>query len=271
MDRMEGIPPPHGYKYYDKTNPIHVQYGFDIPLEDGTHKPPHFIRFQFDTNNQLHHYPSHTIVATRKGITGLDYGEPLVAKLPPYQPSPTPLVDDRDLIPLAAVNADSQAIDIAMIALDDPGLSADVDRLRRLVESRTDLQRQAQVLERKQRDLRSHYAEVTGRLISTRARSCLHPYLQGTTIIHNPCNQAQRTASSGTPLADVLNNVIPMPPSWTDSPRLFDDSKATDISQWIRFAKRGTVQHHCHGSDGKVPDSAVMTTRAGSILVMDYS
>jgi hypothetical protein len=28
---------------------------------------------------------------------------------------------------------------------------------------------------------------------------------------------------------------------------------------------------HCHGSDGKVPDSVVMTTRAGSILVMDYS
>jgi hypothetical protein len=27
----------------------------------------------------------------------------------------------------------------------------------------------------------------------------------------------------------------------------------------------------CHSSDGKVPDSAVMTTRAGSILVMDYS
>jgi hypothetical protein len=32
-----------------------------------------------------------------------------------------------------------------------------------------------------------------------------------------------------------------------------------------------TVRKHCHGSDGKVPDSAVMTTRAGSILVMDYS
>jgi hypothetical protein len=27
----------------------------------------------------------------------------------------------------------------------------------------------------------------------------------------------------------------------------------------------------CHGSDRKVPDSAVITTRAGSILVMDYS
>jgi hypothetical protein len=27
----------------------------------------------------------------------------------------------------------------------------------------------------------------------------------------------------------------------------------------------------CHSSHRKVPDSAVMTTRAGSILVMDYS
>jgi hypothetical protein len=27
----------------------------------------------------------------------------------------------------------------------------------------------------------------------------------------------------------------------------------------------------CHGFDRKVPDSAVMTTWAGSILVMDYS
>jgi hypothetical protein len=140
MDRMEGIPPPHGYKYYDETNPSHVQYGFDVPLEDGTHKPPHFIRFQFDTNNQLHHYPSHTIAVTRRGVTGLDYGEPLVTKLPPYHPLPPPLVDDRDLITLAAVNADSQAVDIALIALDDAGLSADVDRLRRLVESCTDLQ-----------------------------------------------------------------------------------------------------------------------------------
>jgi hypothetical protein len=32
-----------------------------------------------------------------------------------------------------------------------------------------------------------------------------------------------------------------------------------------------TTHQMCHGFDGKVPDSAVMTTRAGSILVMDYS
>jgi hypothetical protein len=86
MNHMEGVPPPHGYKYYDDTNPSHTQYGFDIPSEDGTHKPPHFIHFQFDTNNQLHHYPSHTVTVTRRGVMGLDYGEPLVAKLPPYHP-----------------------------------------------------------------------------------------------------------------------------------------------------------------------------------------
>jgi hypothetical protein len=257
---MEGIPPPHGYKCYDETNPIHVQYGFDIPLEDRTHKPPHFICFQFNTNNQLHHYPSHTITVTRKGVTGLDYGEPLVTKLPPYHPLPKPLVDDQDLIILAAVNADSQAIDIAMTALDDSGLSADVDHLRRLVESCTDLQQQAQVLERKQRNLRSHDTEVTARLISTRARSCLHPYLQGSAIIHNSCNQAQCTASSGVPLADVLNDVIPMPPSWNESPHLFNDSRSTDISQWVRFAKRGTVQ--CHPTPP--PPNKVKTTLIGN-------
>jgi hypothetical protein len=37
---------------------------------------------------------------------------------------------------------------------------------------------------------------------------------------------------------------------------------------WCATRKEDAV---CHGSDGKVPDSAVMTTRAGSILVMDYS
>jgi hypothetical protein len=81
MDHMEGIPPPYGYKYYDKTNPTHAQYGFDVPLEDGTHKPPHYIHFQFDTNNQLHHYLFHTVA-----VTGLDYGEPLLLKS--HQTSP---------------------------------------------------------------------------------------------------------------------------------------------------------------------------------------
>jgi hypothetical protein len=147
-----------------------------------------------------------------------------------------------------------------MIALDDAGLSTDVDRLRRLVESRTDLQQQAQTLERKQCDLRSRYAEVTVHLISTRARSHLHPYLQGTAVIHNPCNQAQCVASSGTPLADVLNGVIPMPPSWFESPHLHNDSKATDISQWVRFAKRGTVQRH----PTPPPPNKVKTTLIGN-------
>jgi hypothetical protein len=147
-----------------------------------------------------------------------------------------------------------------MIALDNAGLSADMDHLRRLVESCTDLQRQAQVLERKQHNLRSCYAEVTAHLISTRACSHLHPYLQGTAIIHNPCNQAQHAASSGIPLADVLNDVIPMLPSWIESPRLFDDSKATNISQWVHFAKCGTVQRH----PTPPPPNKVKTTLIGN-------
>jgi hypothetical protein len=75
---------------------------------------------------------------------------------------------------------------------------------------------------------------------------------QGTAIIPHPVNQAQQASSLGVPLADVLNDVIPMPPSWDESPCLQDDSKATDISQW------------CHDRIGKYLDSAVKTTWAES-------
>jgi hypothetical protein len=39
----------------------------------------------------------------------------------------------------------------------------------------------------------------------------------------------------------------------------------------VSWLRGGNGTDLCHGFDGKVPDSAVMTTRAGSILVMDYS
>jgi hypothetical protein len=128
MDHMEGFSPPFGYKYYDKTDLNHALYGFEVPLGDGfTSKPPHLICFDFDTNNHLHHLPRHSVSVTRRGNAGLDYGETLVAKVPPNLPNS--LVDNCDLVTLAAVNADSQAVDIAMIALDNPVVSADVDRL----------------------------------------------------------------------------------------------------------------------------------------------
>jgi hypothetical protein len=55
----------------------------------------------------------------------------------------------------------------------------------------------------------------------------------------------------------------------------FLTSDERDTAFWCRFHldDHRVLQPHslCHGSDGKVPDSAVMTTQAGSILVMDYS
>jgi hypothetical protein len=59
---------------------------------------------------------------------------------------------------------------------------------------------------------------------------------------------------------------------------LLNDNEGEDVlfvqEPWfnpVGTARCDTMYQGCHGSDGKVPDSAVMTTRAGSILVMDYS
>jgi hypothetical protein len=50
-----------------------------------------------------------------------------------------------------------------------------------------------------------------------------------------------------------------------------DDLEILDFDQLAGQLIEDACEDVCHGSDGKVPDSAVMTTRAGSILVMDYS
>ena len=47
MDWGEGLPPPFGFEYYDDTNPWHQLYRFEVPQENGTKKPPHYIKFQF--------------------------------------------------------------------------------------------------------------------------------------------------------------------------------------------------------------------------------
>jgi transposase InsO family protein len=242
---MTGGTPPFGYEYYDVSKPNHVRYGFDVPQEDGTRKTPHYINFHFDTTNRLHHYPQHTVSVRRHNQDGLDYGESLQAKLPDIPIHDILTVDDKDLVSLSTVNADAQAVDIALLALDDPGVSADVDRLRKLVDSRTDLQQQARVLERKQYDLRQRFTAVSGRLTTARVRTRLHPYLQGTATIPNPRTRAERAATAGVPIADVLNGVVALPPTWLEQPRLHDPDKATDIAQWIRFTKQGQHFRRC--------------------------
>jgi hypothetical protein len=65
------------------------------------------------------------------------------------------------------------------------------------------------------------------------------------------------------------NVMLPVPPYWQGNPLNFTRAMATVIAAILD--EDNSICQRCHGSDGKVPDSAVMTTRAGSILVMDYS
>ena len=173
------------------------------------------------------------------------YGSPLHAKLPLIPSVDSPDIDDEDLVFLAASNADARAVDIALMAMNDPGATADVDRLRSLVEHRTRLQNKERQLEREKFDLRQRWQSVTGRISTARIPTRLHPYLQGTALIPNPRNQAQRAASAGVPIADVMNDVVPMPPSWLEQPRLHDEEGTTAVAEWLRFTQ---LQHSSSNS-----------------------
>ena len=88
-DRLEGIPPPLDYEYFDRTRFAHDHYGFTVPQEDGSQKEPHYIQFRFDNSRRPHRAPSHTVSVRRRGQQGLDYGYPLHAKPLPTPPRPS--------------------------------------------------------------------------------------------------------------------------------------------------------------------------------------
>jgi hypothetical protein len=88
---------------------------------------------------------------------------------------------------------------------------------------------------------------------------------------------AQKVPSEG-PRVDVVAIAPWEAPNWVEHVSFMGVENPFIRKTWVcdlTEVAKGTstmlIHLACHGSDGKVPDSAVMTTRAGSILVMDYS
>ena len=263
MDWGEGLPPPFGFEYYDKTNPWHQLYRFEVPQENGTKKPPHYIKFQFEIYPRPDRCPSHTTVVDRyPGNTPIPYGEPLHAKLPPGDFPTIPGVDDSDLVFLSPTNPNFQAVDVAMDALADPGANADIHVLRHLADRHTALQLHERELAQAKYDLRSQWTSVTGQLTRARIPTHLHPYLQGTATIPNPTNQSQRAASSGVPIADILNDVIPMPPTWLEMPHLHDKEDTLAVAEWLRFTNAKKL--HRSRTTHTQPHSHITITTSGT-------
>ena len=91
----------------------------------------------------------------------IPYGSTLEAKLPLVPSVDTPNINDEDLVFLSSSNADAQAIDVALMAMNNPGASADVDHLHCLVEQRTHLQTRECQLEKEKYDLHIRWQTVT--------------------------------------------------------------------------------------------------------------
>ena len=115
--------PPDGYAIYDRTIANHINYGAKIRLSDDRQVWPHYIHFDHDFVDHKHY------IMGRYDETGLHtntVGWTLEAA--PFVGPALAYPNNTSLKPFAFAHSCSDAIDLALGALDDPGLLADVDR-----------------------------------------------------------------------------------------------------------------------------------------------
>jgi transposase InsO family protein len=118
---------PRDFVRFDRSIPNHHRYGKKIHMPDRTVRWPQYIRFVFDHDTQ-----QQFVAATRNNLdNGRDqYGWTLEAV--PFTGPAIADVDDSELDILADSGPDKLKVDIALHAVNDKGISADVSRLRHL-------------------------------------------------------------------------------------------------------------------------------------------
>jgi transposase InsO family protein len=126
---------PRDFIRFDRSIPNHHRYGKKIHMPDRTVRWPQYIRFVFDHDTQ-----QHFVAATRNNLdNGRDqYGWTLEAA--PFTGPAIANIDDSELDILADSGPDKLKVDIALHAVNDKGISADVSRLRHLATQRRALQ-----------------------------------------------------------------------------------------------------------------------------------
>jgi hypothetical protein len=126
---------PCDFVRFDHSIPNHYRYGKKIHMPDRTVRWPQYICFVFDHDTQ-----QHFVAATRDNLdNGCDqYGWTLEAA--PFIGPAIADVDDSELDILADSGPDKLKVDIALHAVNNKGISADVSRLRHLATQRRALQ-----------------------------------------------------------------------------------------------------------------------------------
>jgi hypothetical protein len=119
------------YDRYNKGILNHSLYGRPIHLPDGSHQEPQFIHFVHDFMDHQHH-----VVATHElgqsdphHLGDIPYGWDLVAAVLPGASHED--VDNDNLADILDEDLVTPT-NAALYTIDDPGLTADIDRLRHL-------------------------------------------------------------------------------------------------------------------------------------------
>ena len=80
---------------------------------------------------------------------------------------------------------------------------------------------------------RSSHSEVRRRLYAAKARSHLHPYLQGQAHVSSPRNNVDVAISAGIPISDVIHGKVDNAPYRLEMPWLHGEEKP-GVSRWIQ-------------------------------------
>jgi hypothetical protein len=211
---------PEDYMIYDCHLENHVKYGEKIHLPTGDYKYPHYIRFDHNYVDHRHH-----VFTTRKDVEGMPYGWTLEVA-PFVGPQPSPLITDSDhLSPFTNAYHFKKEVDIALYAIDDPGLIADVDRHRTLEEEEHQLAHRRRELENDTFNLGQKLQPVCQCLRQAQAYPQIHPYLAGKAKVPLPysaCPASHRDYPLTMKEALTINKDV----SWLPCPWYHEEDQA---------------------------------------------
>ena len=167
---------PAGFSMFDQTIPNYHNYGQKIEMPDSTSHWPHYIQFVVDTTTHNQY-----VYATCDDLHRVKYSWVLEAA--PFIGCTSPGVDETDLQVQLGSEDQRLGVDIALNTINDKGVTTDTDQLWELAIEDVVLTRCEQELADEHTSWRVRNTETRARLTKARVHTCIHPYLNHTTLI----------------------------------------------------------------------------------------
>ena len=230
---------PQGFSMFDRTIPNHHNYGQKIEMPDTTLHWPHYIQFVVNTTTHNHY-----VYATCNDLHQVKYG--WVLEVAPFTGCTSPGVDNTNLQVLLGSEEQRLGVDITLNTINDKGVTADTDQLKELAVEDIVLTQCEQELADEQTSWRVKNAETRARLTKARVHSCIHPYLNHTTLIpdhYQPKTMRMGSVTLATAVADTRDRNL----QWYTMPQYHNnDSQASRSHRPLPFPHRCCLCKQLH-------------------------